>query len=182
MMSLVKWKNIFLSFFCIPFFPFGVWILDWVYNSMVWRSFKSNNNDKAHGHILWSNSSVVCGCVCMHEHSRVRLFATPWTIARQAPLSMALSRQGCWLLPLLSRFSRVRLCATPWTAAHQDPLSTGFSRQEYWSGLPFPSPVLRWVLVSHHLGEEKTLALGVENLRGLCKKKHIKLWLLGSVS
>ena len=44
------------------------------------------------------------------------------------------------------------------------------------------SPILRWVLVSHHLGEEKTLALGVENLRGLCKKKHIKLWLLGSVS
>ena len=32
--------------------------------------------------------------------------------------------------------------ATPWTAAHQAPLSTGFSRQEYWSGLPFPSPLL----------------------------------------
>ena len=46
------------------------------------------------------------------------------------------------LLLLLSRFSRVRLYATPWTAAHQAPLSLGFSRQEYWSGLPFPSPVL----------------------------------------
>ena len=28
--------------------------------------------------------------------SRVRLFATPWTIARQAPLSMGFSRQENW--------------------------------------------------------------------------------------
>ena len=30
-------------------------------------------------------------CVC-----RVRLFVTPWTVARQAPLSMELSRQERW--------------------------------------------------------------------------------------
>ena len=30
----------------------------------------------------------------------------------------------------------------PWTSARQTPLSMDFSRQEYWSGLPFPSPVL----------------------------------------
>ena len=28
--------------------------------------------------------------------SRVRLFATPWTVARQAPLSLGLSWQECW--------------------------------------------------------------------------------------
>ena len=28
--------------------------------------------------------------------SRVRLFATPWTVAYQAPLSMGLSRQEYW--------------------------------------------------------------------------------------
>ena len=28
--------------------------------------------------------------------SRVRLFATPWTVAHQAPLSMGFSRQGYW--------------------------------------------------------------------------------------
>ena len=28
--------------------------------------------------------------------SRVRLFATPWTVARQAPLSMGFSRQEYW--------------------------------------------------------------------------------------
>ena len=38
--------------------------------------------------------------------------------------------------------SRVRLFKTPWTIACQAPLSIGFSRQEYWSGLPFPSPVM----------------------------------------
>ena len=32
--------------------------------------------------------------------------------------------------------------ATPWTVAHQASLSMEFSRQEYWSGLPFPSPVV----------------------------------------
>ena len=57
-----------------------------------------------------------------------------------------------------------------------------FSRQEYWNRLPFPSPILQWVWASHHLVEAKMLALGVEDLRGLCKKKHIELWLLGSVS
>ena len=47
---------------------------------------------------------------------------------------------------MLSCFSHVRLCATLCTAAHQAPLSTGLSRQEYWSGLPFPSPILHMVI------------------------------------
>ena len=32
----------------------------------------------------------------MKSPSRVRLFATPWTIACQAPPSMGFSRQECW--------------------------------------------------------------------------------------
>jgi len=28
--------------------------------------------------------------------------------------------------------------------ASQAPLSMGFSRQEYWSGLPFPSPLMKY--------------------------------------
>ena len=36
-------------------------------------------------------------CVCLPSHlSCVRLFATPWTIARQAPLSTGFSRQEYW--------------------------------------------------------------------------------------
>ena len=34
-------------------------------------------------------------CVCFH-FSRVQLFATLWTVARQASLSMGFSRQECW--------------------------------------------------------------------------------------
>ena len=35
--------------------------------------------------------------VCMLScFSRVHLFATPWTVARQAPLSIEFSRQECW--------------------------------------------------------------------------------------
>ena len=49
--------------------------------------------------------------------SRVRLFATPWTAAYQAPPPMGFSRQEYWSgVPLPSP-------------------------QEYWSGLPFPSPM-----------------------------------------
>ena len=46
----------------------------------------------------------VCVCVCMvfyiythtHTHTHVHFFATPWTIACQAPLSMEFSRQEYW--------------------------------------------------------------------------------------
>ena len=44
---------------------------------------------------------------------------------------------------LLSHFSHVRLCVTPETAAHQAPPSLEFSREEHWSGLPFPSPMMK---------------------------------------
>ena len=62
--------------------------------------------------------------------SRVPLFATPWTVAYQAPLSMGFQAIVTWsglpfpspdilLLLLLSHFSHIRLCATPQTAANQ---------------------------------------------------------------
>ena len=44
----------------------------------------------------------VCVCVCVFMHmcvqslSRVQLFAIPWTVAHQAPLSMELCRQEYW--------------------------------------------------------------------------------------
>ena len=37
----------------------------------------------------------MCVCVCK-SLSRVRLFVTLWTVARQAPLSMGFSRQEYW--------------------------------------------------------------------------------------
>ena len=40
----------------------------------------------------------VCGCVCAHTHvlSHIWLFATPWTVTQQTPLSMEFSRQEYW--------------------------------------------------------------------------------------
>ena len=38
----------------------------------------------------------VCVCVCVRSLSRVWLFATSWTVALQAPLSMEFSRQEPW--------------------------------------------------------------------------------------
>ena len=68
--------------------------------------------------------------------SRVRLFATPWTAAYQAPPSMGFPEQQYWSgvpLPspfyMLSCLNRVWLFATLWTVALQTPLSVGFSRQ-----------------------------------------------------
>ena len=43
---------------------------------------------------LWIICPVVVCCACML--SCVWLFATPWTVAHQAPLSMEFSRQECW--------------------------------------------------------------------------------------
>ena len=38
----------------------------------------------------------VCVCVCVQLLSHIRLFATLWTVAHQAPLSMGFSRQEYW--------------------------------------------------------------------------------------
>ena len=88
---------------------------------------------RKHEKSLWLKG-MLCACSVISDS------VTPWTVARQAPLSMGFCRQEHWLLLLLSRFSRVQLFVTSQTAAHQAPLSLGFSRQKYWGGLPFPSP------------------------------------------
>ena len=43
--------------------------------------------------VMWLLSSL---CVCVQSLSCVRLFATPWTAARQVPRSMECSRQEYW--------------------------------------------------------------------------------------
>ena len=52
------------------------------------------------GRQVWSNvkhpNHFLKVCVCVKSLSRVWLFATPWTIAHQAPLSMGFSRQEYW--------------------------------------------------------------------------------------
>ena len=44
-----------------------------------------------------ARGKFIMPCACMlHSFSHVRLFATLWTIAYQAPLSMGFSRQEYW--------------------------------------------------------------------------------------
>ena len=51
--------------------------------------------------VTWLFEYVLC--VCAQSLSCVRLFATPQTVARQAPLSMGFSRQKSWtVLPFPS--------------------------------------------------------------------------------
>ena len=71
------------------------------WKQMEWSSFVQIREVK---HQLAIQCACVCVCLCVLSH--VRLFALPWTIVHQAPLSME------------------------------------FPRQEYWSGLPFPTPVV----------------------------------------
>ena len=66
----------------------------------IWLSFlklnKGHHNGSTNNNVARANSCVcVCVCACSHAHalSHVQLFATPWTVARQAPLSMEFSRQ-----------------------------------------------------------------------------------------
>ena len=84
--------------------------------------------------------------------SHVRLFATSWTKAYQAPLSSTVPWSLLKFLSIeLVMLSCVHACevasvvsdsATLQTVGHQAPLSVGFSRQEHWSGLPLPPPGL----------------------------------------
>ena len=83
--------------------------------------------------------------VKVKSFSRVRLSATPWTAAYQAPPSMGFSRQEYWSgVPLpspmyeyictynhfsfLKSLGHVWLFANPWTIESME-----FSRPEYWS-------------------------------------------------
>ena len=72
------------------------------------------------------------GCACMLSHfSRVQLFATLWTVACQAPLSMGFSWQEYWNDKNTVPSSR---------GSSQPRDQTQVSSQEQWSGLPLPSP------------------------------------------
>ena len=82
-------------------------------------------------------------CAVLSHFSRVWLFATPWTVACQAPLSMEFARQEYWSgLPFPSpggssqprdqtwvSHTACGFFTTPWTIRSME-----FSRPEYWSG------------------------------------------------
>ena len=72
----------------------------------VWPNFSEKPRNKAidiecfflpvpHPFLLW-NQLLPLTKVKVKSLSRVRLFATPWTVAHQAPPSMGFSRQEYW--------------------------------------------------------------------------------------
>ena len=91
----------------------------------------------------------------LSRFSRVRLCATPQTVAHQAPPSLGFSRQEHWSglpfpSPVHERKSESEVAQSYLTPS--DPMdcsppgssAVGFSRQEYWSGVPLPSH-MPWV-------------------------------------
>ena len=101
----------------------------------------------------------------LSRFSRVRLFASSWTMACQAFLSFTVSQSllrlmsiesvmplnylilSCPLLLLASVFPRIKVFSKELAVASggqsigaSAPPSMEFYRQRYWSGLPFPSP------------------------------------------
>ena len=59
------------------------------------------SHSKVYSFFIYILNILVSVCVCAQSLSRVQLFATPWTVAHQAPLSMEFSRQDYWSgLPL----------------------------------------------------------------------------------
>ena len=52
--------------------------------------------------VIYLSFHYHCPFMYVYERSPVRLFSTPWTVARQAPLFMGFSRQEYWSeLPFL---------------------------------------------------------------------------------
>ena len=103
---------------------------------------------------LSSSSSSSSVCV-----TRVWLFATPWTIARQAPLSMKFSRQDYWSgLPFLSpgdlpdpgiepRSPAVQADSLYCLSHQQSPRKTRFYPHTQWVFYTRGTEVAKWVLL-----------------------------------
>ena len=77
--KLIKLVNLYL-FLNISIFKFILIYLEYLCHSLLCCLF---------------HNFVICTCL-LSCFSRVWLFATPWTIACQAPLSMGFSRQEYW--------------------------------------------------------------------------------------
>ena len=69
--------------------------------------------------------------------SRVRLFVTPWTVARQAPLSMGFSRHEDWSgLPFPSPGDLPNPGVEPASLVFADGFFTAGPPRKHWVGAP----------------------------------------------
>ena len=82
----------------LPCWVHSLWMVFFISSSYVLVPQAQHGNCPVQ---LWASTSLspwgrAGGRICAQSFSRVRLFATPWTAAHQAPLSMELSRQEYW--------------------------------------------------------------------------------------
>ena len=130
-------------------------------------------------HVRWAtrnfhHSAYGYMCVYVQWVSQVRLFATPWTAARQAPLSMEFSRQEYWsglpcpspgdlsnpgtepislpYLALADGFFTIGIPMSKW--GNLIPVICGYSSTSFLSAI-----VIKWALNSHRSLTWKTTQL-----------------------
>ena len=92
------------------------------------------------------NQPLSLGCVCVCELlNSVQLFATPWMVARQAPLSMEFSRQEYWSrlpFPSPGDFPDPERFFTTWTTREALVLLGNFQKSPYVYITKDTSPIL----------------------------------------
>ena len=78
---------------------FGCLIMQWIHITFISRkqqsSFYFNSTNEVQFPWLL-NCQMPLWCPCVLSRLVVSNSATPWTVARQAPLSMGFPRQKCW--------------------------------------------------------------------------------------
>ena len=71
---------------------------EFIMDASGWRHlFRGQTSPcKQEGQVARASWCPAVESLCVCSVSGVQLFATPWTVAHQAPLSMGFSRQECW--------------------------------------------------------------------------------------
>ena len=120
--------------------------------------------------IAKQSHAVTCKCVCQ-SLSRVRLFATTWTVARQASLSMGFSRQEYWSgLPFPSPEDLPDPGIEPWSPA----LSYCLSYREA-QDIHLQGPCVNPETLRKHLSSFRSLKLPLKSVfrvTVLCEWQH----------
>ena len=120
-----------------------------------------------HLSILTSSHVLLVSCLCavLSHSSRVRLFATPWTVAHQAPLSMGFPRQEYWSgVPLPSPWD--------WTQGSHKPTVWDVSNWESMKIMRESLYVSHWQVDSLGVLEMPAFSWGVQGMLG----EGIHIW------
>ena len=113
--------------------------------------------------------------------SRIQLFATPWTTACQAPLSMGFSRQECWSgLPFPPPGDLPDSGTEPRSPALQVDSSVSEPPERYAKFLSIPVPLTSFQLGKYPSSERRSIVFKtpfkISSNTEFSNKKQHKLW------